>query len=80
MFVFGFIVGPLIGLLLHDFLVRAGGSPWRALVATALFLIFVLFAPFFALALKLGLIAGTLLGVLLGATPMGHTERAGEQR
>jgi uncharacterized membrane protein YdjX (TVP38/TMEM64 family) len=38
--------------------------------AVLLLLAFLLFAPFFALDLKSGLILGVLVGVLLSATPM----------
>ncbi|HZS95040.1 MAG TPA: hypothetical protein VFA78_09600 [Chloroflexota bacterium] len=69
MFVFGLLIGPAIGLALTF----AGGDGNRrsrvAVIPAVLVLLFIVFAGFIPLELKLGLIFGTLLGLLLGATP-----------
>lgn len=70
MILLGLLVGPVIGLLGGDYLHRALRLGfWRSALVVLLFLVFVLFAPFFVLELKVGLAAGTLLGVLLALTP-----------
>lgn len=70
MFVFGLIIGPVLGLLAVHLLFRSGTMDARVgALVLALVLVFVLFAGFLGLELKLGLIAGVLLGVLLAFTP-----------
>ncbi len=70
MFVVGLLVGPALGLVTGDGIAKSRDSRWWWLAALVLFLFFVLFAPWFALELKLGLIFGALLGLLLAATPV----------
>lgn len=70
MILLGLFVGPVIGLLGGDYLhrtLRLGF--WRSALVVLLFLVFVLFAPFFVLELKAGLAAGILLGMLLALSP-----------
>lgn len=69
MFVFGLLLGPAIGLALS---VAAGDGNRRSLmivIPAVLMLLFIAFAGFIVLELKIGLIFGMLLGLLLGATP-----------
>jgi MFS family permease len=70
-FIVGLVIGPVIGILLGDYLFRPGGPRrWQSLCALALLIVFLLFAPFFTLELKIALILGVLVGTLLSATPM----------
>ncbi|GAC1477563.1 MAG: hypothetical protein NVS1B6_19160 [Steroidobacteraceae bacterium] len=70
MIILGLVVGPAIGLLAGDFFARYRGSRWQAISAIALFFVFLIFAPFFTLELKIGLGAGTLLGLLVFFSPV----------
>lgn len=71
MLIVGLIVGPLVGLILVEYVLRSRGlSGWTGVVIVALVLIFILFAGFLSLELRLGLLAGVLLGVLLSVTPL----------
>jgi MFS family permease len=74
MLIIGMIVGPIIGLLLADYIERSRAAgpvnwlvTWGVLI---LFLIFIAFAGFFSLEVRVGVFFGTLLGVLIGFTPI----------
>ena len=70
MFVFGLVIGPVIGLVMGDTIFRARAfDPRIGALVVGLVLIFVLFTSFLVLELKVGLITGVLLGLLLAATP-----------
>ncbi|MGH2448987.1 MAG: hypothetical protein ACRDFS_10360 [Chloroflexota bacterium] len=80
MFVLGLLVGPAIGLALGFLLPRAGGGvPWLGPIVVGLVVIFLLFAGFVPLELKIGLLAGLVLGFLLDGTAYlaGNTEQSG---
>jgi hypothetical protein len=68
-FVLGLIIGPAIGLLAGLYFGVSKGGIWRAVIALTLFLVFILFAPFLDLELKIGIIMGAPIGLLLSATP-----------
>lgn len=71
MFVFGLVVGPLIGLLIGDFLARRQRADARWGIASLLLVCFaILVLGFGSLELRIGLVGGLLLGVLLAATPL----------
>ncbi|MGI8968434.1 MAG: hypothetical protein ACR2GA_04945 [Chloroflexota bacterium] len=74
MFVVGLLIGPAIGTVVGDLSRRYAGSVWRTVAGVALLIVFLLFAPFFQIELKIGLICGTLLGLLLEATPLDLTD------
>jgi uncharacterized membrane protein YdjX (TVP38/TMEM64 family) len=70
-FIVGLVLGPVVGLLTGDYFFGSHGpGPVLSAAAVLLLVAFLLFAPFFALDLKSGLILGVLVGVLLSATPM----------
>jgi hypothetical protein len=69
-FILGLIVGPVAGLLGGDYLLKTSLGPMLRAVVVALVLVFILFAGFFGLELKAGLMLGLLLGFLLSATPV----------
>lgn len=71
MFLIGLLVGPAIGLLGADFLLRPGGAGARvSAIAFLIAVLVVLAVPAVSLELKLGLIPGILLGVLLAYSPL----------
>jgi len=71
MFLLGLVVGPAIGLVGGDVLLRPDGSAARiGLAALGLVLLVVLLVPYVNLELRLGLVAGVLLGLMLAATPV----------
>ena len=70
-FILGLIIGPAVGLFAGLYFGTRGAAFWRGVVALVFFLIFVLFAPFFDLELKIGILLSTPLGLLLAATPIG---------
>ena len=71
MFVFGLVVGPLIGLLVGDFLVRRKRAAARwGVVALLLVCFAILVLGIGSLELRIGLVAGLLLGTLLAGTPL----------
>lgn len=74
MLIVAMIIGPVIGLLVADFIERyraAGLGNWLVTWGVLiLFLVFVAFATFFSAEVRIGLFFGTLLGVLIGMTPI----------
>lgn len=78
MFVVGLIVGPIVGLLLGQYVLRSRFFNARgAGIVVALVLVFLLFAGFISLELRLGIIVGTLAGLLLIGTPLTMRAREG---
>lgn len=74
MFILGLVVGPAVGLLAGDYLMRSSSvGVWQSALAVFFLLVFLLFAPFFQLELKLGLITGLLVGLLLVLTPIAQS-------
>ena len=70
MFVFGLVVGPIIGLVMGDTVFRSRAfDPRLGALVIGLVLIFLFFTSFLAFEVKLGLIIGVLLGLLLAVTP-----------
>jgi hypothetical protein len=70
MFVFGLIVGPVLGLLAGHFLFASRALNARfGLALLGLVLLILLFAGAVDLELRLGLVGGVLLGLLLAFTP-----------
>lgn len=70
MILLGLLVGPVIGLLGGDYMHRSVQlGVWRSTLVVVLYLVFILFAPFFVLELKAGLAVGTLLGLLIALSP-----------
>jgi hypothetical protein len=76
MLIVGMIVGPIIGLLLADYIERFRGAGWLNWAATwgvlVLVLVFIAAAGFFSAEARVGLFFGTALGVLIGLTPLGR--------
>ncbi len=75
MLIVGMIVGPIIGLLLADYIERFQGrgllnwaATWGVLV---LVLVFLAAAGFISVEARIGLFFGTALGALIGLTPIG---------
>lgn len=74
MFVFGLVVGPLLGLLLGDALSRTKVvAPRIGILGFIVVLAVVLFAGFLNEELRISLAGGVLLGLLLAMTPAGIT-------
>lgn len=69
-FIVGLIVGPALGLVGTDYLLRSGVVPRRLFPAIlALVLLVVALLPIFQVELKVGLLIGMPLGLLLSTTP-----------
>ena len=70
MFVIGLVLGPVLGLVVGDWLLRSGRVDSRVgTIALALVLLVFLASGLSSIELRLGLVAGCFLGLLLAATP-----------